>query len=250
MTIPSRADFLAEVDKRFRVQFPAAPQHLQPENSEHAGMIQRWRELHNEVLYAWTDEVFFSYFPGAPKRLDPGNSDDSGLIEYWNDIAAQIRDGTPGKYNWSGTPDITTTAAGPVDSVDDEEPEKPAQDGSVGLERAIEYIRTLLTAYVEVIAFTELAQPTIEHVNKQVEVLRGLVKDGTFTTYNHWWRSAEFQQFAYEEGDPSKGEIASIKDLTVEAKIDRKTGELDTHLAGWAHNRDGNYFGRMSRAGE
>jgi hypothetical protein len=174
------------------------------------------------------------------------------MIEYWNDIAGQIRDGTPGKYNWSGTPDTssTTAAVDSADAVYNEEPDKPAQDGSVGLESGIEYVRVLLNAYVEVLAGTPLAAAATDHVNKQIETLRGLVKDGTFTTYSLWWRSPELHKFAYEDDDPSKEQLASIKDLTLEAKIDRKTGVLETHLAGWANNKSGNFFGRMSRAGE
>ncbi|HEV8297568.1 MAG TPA: hypothetical protein VGQ20_09730 [Acidimicrobiales bacterium] len=243
MTIPSRADFLAEIDRRLRVRFPDAPEHLDTGNPAHAEMIEWWGNAHNTVLYEWTDSVFFQYYPAAPKRLDPNNSNDETLIEFWNDIARQIRDGTPGKYNWSGEP--TTAAADEV-----EEPEPVAQDGSVRLEDRIEYVRVMLQAYVEVIVGTEIAQPAIEHVAKQIDVLRGLVKDGTFKTYSHWWRSAEYAGFAHEDGDPTKEEIASIRDLTLEAKIDRSDGALDTHLAGWAKNNHGGWFGRVSRANE
>jgi hypothetical protein len=251
MTIPSRADFLAEVDKQFRAHVPGAPQHVEPENPAHAGMIQRWRDIHNEVLYAWTDSVFFSYLPGAPKRLDPSNPEHSTMIEYWNDIAGQIRDGTPGRYNWSGTPD-TSTASTSADSAvsGNEESDTPAQDGSVNLERGIEYVHTLLKLYVEILDGTPLAAKATDHVNKQIDTLRGLVKDGTFKTYSLWWRSPEFADTAWVDDDPMKEQLASIKDLTLEAKIDRKTGELDTHLAGWANNKSGDWFGRMSRAAE
>jgi hypothetical protein len=247
MTIPSRTELLTEIDNRFRARFPNAPEHLQTGNPAHAEMIQWWHQFHNDVLYAWTDSVFFSYFPAAPKRLDPSNPEHSTMIDYWNDIAAQMRDGTPGKHDWSGSPDTAATAA--ADDTE-EEPATPAQDGSVGLERAIEHIQTMLHFYLEVLDGTGLAADATDHVNTQIATLRGLVKDGAFTTYSVWWRSPEFDKYAYEDDDPMKEEIGSIKDLTVEAKIDRTTGELDTHLAGWAKKKGGNYFGRTSRASE
>jgi hypothetical protein len=242
MTIPSHAEFLDEIDRRFRTRFPDAPEHLDPQNSAHAEMIQWWRQAHDEVLYAWTDSVFFEYYPSAPKRLDPNDPADAAFVEYWNDIAAQIRDGQGGKYNWSAAADAAVVA--------DEEPVTTGQDGSVGLEDRIDYIKTMLEGYVNVLVYTTLAPPTIEHVVKQIEVLRGLVKDRTFTTYDHWWRSAELDLHEYEDDDPTKGETASVKALTVEAKIDRATGVLDTHLAGWATAKGGGSFGYMSRATE
>jgi len=53
----------------------------------------------------------------------------------------------------------------------------------------------------------------------------------------------------YDEDD-SNEQIAFVRDLTLEAKIDRGTGSLDTHLAGWASDlRNHNYFGRESMTG-
>lgn len=155
------------------------------------------------------------------------------MIECWNDIAAQMRDGTPGKHDWSGSPAAATAVVDEAE-IEMEESNTPAQDGSVGLERSIEYVQALLRQYVGVLDGTELAAAATDHVNHQIATLRGLVKYGTFKTYSLWWRSPEFDKSAYVDDDVMKGELASIKDLTLEAKINRKTGELDTHLAGWA----------------
>ena len=105
-------------------------------------------------------------------------------------------------------------------------------------------------AYVDAVAATPLAAKLIEHTWQQVEKLRGLVHDGTFQTYDHWWRSASYSEVIYDEDDRNE-ELAFVRDLTLEAKIDRTTGILDLHLAGWATDlRTHTSWGRVSMAGD
>jgi len=59
-----------------------------------------------------------------------------------------------------------------------------------------------------------------------------------------------FSETLYDDEDQSK-EHAVVRDLTLEAKIDRSTGVLDLHLAGQATDfRKGTNFARVSLAGE
>ena len=91
-----------------------------------------------------------------------------------------------------------------------------------------------------------LAAKLIEHTWQQVEKLRGLVTDGTFQTYDHWWRSSSYSEAIYDEDDRNE-QLAFVRDITLEAKIDRTTGVLDIHLAGWATDfRTHNSWGRTS----
>ena len=60
--------------------------------------------------------------------------------------------------------------------------------------------------------------------------------------------SASYSEVLYDEDDRTE-ELAFVRDLTLEAKIDRATGELDTHLAGGATDfKKHNTFGRASMA--
>jgi len=62
-------------------------------------------------------------------------------------------------------------------------------------------------------------------------------------------RSASFSEAIYDEENRDE-QVAFVRELTLEAKFDRTTGVLDTHLSGWASDlkrKEG--FGRESRAG-
>jgi hypothetical protein len=235
---------LARVDARFREVAPTAPAHLDPNNPAHAGLVQQWYAAHHEVLSKMTDEVFVSFYPHSPASLDPTDPAAATLIEYWKDIAAQIDSGRPGRYDWSGA---ATSAA--ADAAESEEIEMPLQDGSVQLDSGIRNVMLLTENYVDAVAATPLAAKAAMHVAKQIETLRGLVQDGTFQTYDHWWRSPSYSEVLYDEDGKSE-EHAFVRDLTLEAKIDRTTGILDLHVAGWATDfRAHNSFGRVSMAG-
>ena len=206
-------------------------------------MIQLWWEVHHEVLSKMTDEAFFTFFPHAPAQLDPADSSQATLVEYWKDIAAQIS-GEPGRHNWSGATPISDS-----DENEAEEIEMPAQDGSVQLEDRIQYVLMHMELYANAVAATTLGPKVSVHTVKQIDALRALVRDGTFQTYEHWWRSPSFSEVLYDEEDRNE-EVAFVRDLTLEAKIDRATGVLDTHLAGWATDfKRSTSFGRVSRAG-
>jgi hypothetical protein len=264
MALPTRDELLAHVELRFYELAPDAPIKLDPNNPAHQTMIRQWHQAHHEMLSQLTDKVFFGYYPDAPKRLNPVDGDHATYIEYWNDIAEQI-DGRPGRYDWShgsivgaapsGEAMVAGTVAGTGDSQDEggagaepEEIEMPLQDGSVRLEQQVEYVRTMMSAYADAVASTPLAAKLIDHTWKQVEALRALVKDGTFNTYDHWWRSASYSETIYDEDDRTE-ELAFVRDLTLEAKIDRTTGVLETHLSGWATDfKKHDTFGRTSLA--
>ena len=230
MALPTRDELLAHVELRFYELAPDAPIKLDPNNPAHQTMIRQWHQAHHEMLSQLTDKVFFGYYPQAPKRLDPADAEHATYIEYWKDIAEQI-DGRPGRYDWSHGSVVGADSSGDAaisgsgDSQDDagaeqEEIEMPLQDGSVRLEQQIEYVRTMMGFYAEAVASTPLAAKLIDHTWKQVEALRTLVKDGTFSTYDHWWRSASYSETIYDEDDRTE-ELAFVRDLTLEAKIDR-----------------------------
>jgi hypothetical protein len=249
MTLPTREDLLAHVEFRFRELAPEAPVSLDPDNPAHEAMIRQWHQAHHEVLSKLTDETFFGYFPQAPAHLNPSNPEHATLIEYWKDIAEQI-DGRSGRYDWSNGSFAATAAAQPQadTGAEQEEIEMPLQDGSVRFEERIGNVRMLMELYAEAVASTPLAAKVIDHTWKQVDALRGLVRDGTFAGYDHWWRSSSFSEVLYDEEDRTE-ELAFVSDLTLEAKIDRTTGVLDTHLAGWATDfKKHNTFGRVSMA--
>ena len=255
MALPTREELLSHVEFRFYELAPDAPVKLDPNNPSHQTMIRQWHQAHHEVLSKLTDTAFFGYYPDAPKRLDPADPEHATYIEYWNDIAEQI-DGRPGKYDWSHgsivatIPAVQHPQADAADSgAEQEEIDIPVQDGSLRFEEQVGRVRLLMDLYAEAVAATPLAAKLIDHTWKQVDALRGLVRDGTFATYSHWWRSAAYSEVLYDEDDRGE-ELAFVRDLTLEAKIDRNSGELNTHLSGWAKDfkkHDG-FFGRASMA--
>jgi hypothetical protein len=103
MALPTRDELHDEVDRRFAEQFPDAPARLDNDDPGHAAWIEAWLGIRDEVLHDWVDEVFARWFPDAG-RLDPDNPGDGQLIDYWTDIRDQIRDGVPGRWDWSGDP--------------------------------------------------------------------------------------------------------------------------------------------------
>lgn len=256
MALPTRDELLAHVELRFRELAPDAPVKLDPSNPAHSTMIRQWHQAHHEMLSTLTDQVFFGYYPSAPKQLDPAKADDATLIEYWKDIAEQI-DGRPGRYDWSHGSIVATIPATDQASATDtqadagaeqEEIEMPLQDGSIKFEEQVGNVRMLMDMYADAVAATPLAAKLIDHTWKQVDALRALVRDGTFNSYDHWWRSSAYSETIYDEDDRTE-ELAFVRDLTLEAKIDRTTGVLTTHLAGWATDfKKHDTFGRISMA--
>lgn len=258
MTLPTREDFLSHVEFRFRELAPDAPVRLDPNDLAHQTMIRQWHQAHHEVLSAMTDTAFFAFFPSAPARLDPADPEHATLIENWKDIASQIDSGRPGRYDWSNSTQpeasssVTATAVAhehaQQEQPEEDEIEMAPQDGSVRFEERVGNVRMLMDLYAEAVASTPLAAELTSHTWTQVDALRGLVRDGTFQTYDHWWRSASYSKVIYDEDDRTE-ELAFVRDLTLEAKIDRSTGVLDVHLAGWATDfRKHNTFGRVSMA--
>ena len=251
MALPTREELLSHVELRFYELAPDAPIRLDPNDPSHQVMIRQWHQAHHEVLSKLTDQAFFGYYPQAPARLDPADPEHATYIEYWKDIAEQI-DGRPGRYDWSHGSIVSTIPAAEQSQtetdVEQEEIDMPVQDGSLRFEERIGNVRMLMDLYAEAVAATPLAAKLIDHTWKQVDALRGLVGDGTFAAYSHWWRSASFSEVLYDDDDRTE-ELAFVRDLTLEARIDRTTGVLDTHLAGWATDfKKHNTFGRVSMA--
>jgi hypothetical protein len=110
MTLPTRDELYAETDKRYWSHYPDAPQQIDPNDSSQDQWEQKWLALRDEVLYEWTDKVFYEYFPTAG-RLDPSNAADELLIKYWNDIRYQICNGVSNEWNWDSPPDAQTAPA-------------------------------------------------------------------------------------------------------------------------------------------
>jgi hypothetical protein len=104
MTLPTRDQLNDEVNHQFAQRFPDAPARLDDKDPVHASWINAWLSIRDEVLNDWVDQAFAGYFPHAG-TLDPNNPEDARLIDYWTDMHDQIRDGTPGRYAWNGTPD-------------------------------------------------------------------------------------------------------------------------------------------------
>ena len=231
MALPTRDDLMKNVEARFRQRLPDAPARLDPNDPSHAEMIDIWWEVHHEVLSKMTDDAFFSFFPNAPDQLDPADSNQADLVAYWKDIAAQIS-GEPGRINWSNAT---------VADAESEEIEMPAQDGSVQLEDRIAYVHIEMENYTRAVAMTVLGAKVVAHTSTQIDKMRELVRDGTFQRYDHWWRSDSFSETVYAEG--SNTEVAFVRDLTLEAKIDRASGVLNAQLSGWATDfvRDTHY---------
>jgi hypothetical protein len=252
MALPTREELLSHVEFRFYELAPDAPVKLDPNNPSHQTMIRQWHQAHHEVLSKLTDATFFGYYPDAPKRLDPADPEHATYIEYWNDIAEQI-DGRPGRYDWSHGSIVATIPTAEeqqaANQAEQQEIDIPVQDGSLRFDEQVGRVRLLMDLYAEAVAATPLAAKLIDHTWKQVDALRGLVRDGTFATYSHWWRSAAYSEVLYDEDDRGE-ELAFVRDLTLEAKIDRDSGELDTHLSGWAKDfkKHDSFFGRASMA--
>jgi outer membrane protein OmpA-like peptidoglycan-associated protein len=99
MTVPTRTELHAEVERLFRPQHPAAPQKLDPKDPKQAEFVKAWIAIRDDVLNEWTNKVFFEHFPNAGK-LDPTDPGDQELIGYWRDIRDQIRDDKEPRHNW------------------------------------------------------------------------------------------------------------------------------------------------------
>jgi len=114
MTVPTRTELHAEVDRLFREQHPAAPEKLDPDDQDQSSLVQAWLEIRDTVVNEWTNKVFFEHFPDAGK-LDPQDPGDQQLIDYWLDIRNQIRDAATPRYNWDDPTAIKDRAAGDVE---------------------------------------------------------------------------------------------------------------------------------------
>jgi hypothetical protein len=244
MALPTRNQLLTQIDARYRELYPSAPAQLDPNNPSHAEMIREWWEAHHEILRKLTDEAFFGFYPDAPERLDPADPSHATYIEYWNDIAAQI-DGIPGRHDWSSVAQVSMESG--EEAAD--QIEMPVQDGSLQLEDRINQVHIMMESFAMAVGATSLGPKVLTHTATQIDALRELVRGGTFQTDDQWWRSPSFSESLYDESNSSE-ETAFVRDLALEAKIDRSTGVLDAHLSGFARDiRRDTSFNRVSLAG-
>ena len=235
MALPTREELLSHVEFRFYELAPDAPVKLDPNNPSHQTMIRQWHQAHHEVLSKLTDTAFFGYYPDAPKRLDPADPEHATYIEYWNDIAEQI-DGRPGKYDWSHGSIVATIPAvehprlcrrlrsragrdrhprpGRLVAVRGAGRKGAVADGSLRRGRRRHPVG---------------GQADRPHLEAGRRVARPRSRRDPFATYSHWWRSAAYSEVLYDEDDRGE-ELAFVRDLTLEAKIDRNTGVLHTPL--------------------
>jgi hypothetical protein len=105
MAVPGRDHLFREVDREFHLRYPAAPEHLDPNDPGHAPFIAAWWEMYNEFLNRMVDAHFFRFFPHAPEKLDPNDPSHAQLIEYWLDLRDTIED-KPHRYDWSNEPKV------------------------------------------------------------------------------------------------------------------------------------------------
>jgi hypothetical protein len=230
---------LRQIDVRFREVVPSAPARLDPGDPSHGPMIDQWWEVHREVLNRLTDEAFAQAFPDAPGRLDPADPAQATSVAYWNDIAAQIDSGQAGRWDWSNPPTSVTGIDPNLIEIEGEPGEGEdgpiPKDGSYGLEQGLEYVKVLTEEFARPVITTDLGWKVIQHISEQIEVLRGLVRDGTFLTYHHWWRSASLNDSTWDTEDPDK-QVAWVRDLSLEAKIDPTSGVLVIYVTGWTRD--------------
>jgi hypothetical protein len=50
MTLPTRDQLNAEVDRLFFIDHPDAPQRLDPDDPSQAGLVQAWIEIRDRIL--------------------------------------------------------------------------------------------------------------------------------------------------------------------------------------------------------
>ena len=115
MTLPTREQLIAEVDKAFFDQHHDAPKRLDPDDPGQAHFVAAWNQLFTEHVNHWTDQVFYQFYANAPRPLDPHNPEHATLVEFWTDIRDTIHHGTVQKYDWNGTPPTADTGATSLD---------------------------------------------------------------------------------------------------------------------------------------
>jgi hypothetical protein len=141
MTVPTRTELHAEVDRQFRERHPEAPEKLEKDDPGHASLVEAWLEIRDTVVNEWTDKVFFEYFPTAGK-LDPDDPGDAQLIEYWLDIRNQIRDDATPRYNWAD-PDAVQEADAGTQAAAPSPPSPPT-----GLRSTIRSVQVWVNAFI------------------------------------------------------------------------------------------------------
>jgi hypothetical protein len=117
VSVPTRAELHAEVDRQLRDRYPDAPERLDPDDPSQSELVAAWLELRDDIVNVWTNDVFFRHFPEA-RKLNPDDPGDALLIEYWLDIRDLIRDDTPSRYNWQGDSPPADAQAPPPRLVD------------------------------------------------------------------------------------------------------------------------------------
>lgn len=230
MTLPSRDELNQMVDSEFREQHPNAPERLDPDQPAHAQLIANWVAIRDRKATEWTDDIFASFFPDAG-RLDPGDPRDRTLIDYWTDIRNQLRDGPPGKYDWSNFAPTTAAPYRRADSGSPDEPDPVTPDAT----DAIAAIRRTRDTLVEIFNGTDLAAKISHHIDTQIGELVRVNGEGGLGG-GQPWQSVPFSATA---PDPDSDEPYFIHDLVVHATLDSTTFTLEGRVTGTAKGPGG-----------
>jgi hypothetical protein len=173
MTLPTRDQLNAEVDRQFFIDHPTAPARLDPDDPSQAELVAAWIDIRDRVLAEWTDAVFYEFYPSAGK-LDPGNPDHAEMIEYWKDIQHQICNGVAGRWSWDA-PQPAPLAVVSIEA-------HPSRHGAVvtfnrpvGVEEAEQYlwggpppVGGTIEQYGDSAMFLELSVNALQHTREDV----------------------------------------------------------------------------------
>lgn len=233
MTLPTRDELHQMVDMEFREQHPSAPERLDPDQASHARLIAAWAAIRDQKATDWTGDVFASFFPDAGS-LDPHDPRDSTLVDYWNDIRNQIRDGPPGKYDWTS---FAPTSAAEYRRKDGENPDEP-DPVTPDVTDAIAAIRHARDMLVEIFDGTDLAARVSQHIDKEVGELVRVNGEGGLTAGGLWKSEPLTASVPNPDGSD---EPYFIRDLVVQAKLDSLTFTIDGGVTGAGSGPNGTF---------
>ena len=228
--LPSRDELNEAVDAEFHGRHPEAPPHLDPDQPAHAELVAEWIAIRDHKVNEWTDDVFASFFPDAGK-LDAGNPRDQTLIEYWLDIRDQMRDGGPGRYDWTGfTPTTAAEYRRSDQQGDDFDPVTPDVRDAMA---AIHGARDTLAAVFE---GTDIAARVSRHLDSQMTELIRVNGEGVLAGGGVWQSEA----LSASAPDPdSPDDPYFVQDLAIHARLDDLTFTVEAGVFGKGRGPNG-----------
>ena len=228
MSLPSRDELNEMVDMDFREQHPHAPEKLDPNDPAQADLVHAWVAIRDHKVTAWTDDVFATFFPDAG-RLDPGDPRDAQLIEFWRDIHDQIRDGGPGKHDWSS---FQPTTAAAFRTSPDGEPDPTIPDAA----HAVDRLRWDAETLYEILADTELAEKAATHIEAQISEFVRVNGEGTIAMEGQW-TSEKLDATAANPDAPDDPYF--VRGLAIHAVVDATTFTISAVIQGQASGPNG-----------